>query len=781
MKKHLCTICSMILVSFLLLFQAGTLLALEARPAGRQREIIVQLADLVTLDEIDKEDQINLKENQINLVNSTNGFQFPLPIPKRIAIEKLILHLDFMHSALLLQNRSQLVVVVNGIIVSQVRLDPQNPHVVADIPVPAEFMREGYNKVELKVSQHYTEECEDPTATELWTQVNTIKSYFYFLYNYRPSRFTLAYLDDLFDKKLIDYELTVMRTKPAADFTDTDLQWGALATEGVSLRLDYKPVTLHMAAAKRKHAVHPEDAKTNGPLPWLDQSELQSDVILLGTRDELAPYCDEHSEQDLTKAIQGPYLGIFPAADPRYQIIVISGINEDDVTMAAQAFTLNRSVFPDHTAMVIRELKFPVIQQNKMPQILQPGVCYTFAELGFKSVTRISHKRIDVKFTVPPDLLAREKATAKFLLDLSYGAGFREDSALNIYLNGLFEKAIYLDNKFGARFEDYEFHIPVASFLPGLNTLSFEPVLPPLVSGKCTVEQNNNTIITIFDSSSIELPLVDHYVRLPDFKLFNRTGFPYTYAANGADMGVVVRGQDRGSILSAWQILAKLTQIASMPLHKAKISFRHIEDRHLFIVGDRKALYEDDLRNAPVQLGKVFEFDYPIDKQSREEEMSIWDKTKFFINPLSPDQKGSLDDVYVNMKFNSYLGKDSLLLGYQSADQPEKLVMLLTNEDPDHLYQATRRLVEPDFWDNMEANLAIWNEDDYSLRTQETEAEFFVGDTSLRNSLGYYYSLHRIQFLLLMGILLVLFAWLAHRWMKRYQQRRNSDAEESDS
>jgi hypothetical protein len=780
MTKPLCKT-SLFMVSILLLLHAVPLLAFDGRADGRHREVIVQLADLVRLDEIDKEDQINLKENQINLVNATNGFQFALPIPKRLAIEKLILHLDFMHSNLLLRNRSQLLVVANGIIVSQVRLDPQSPHVVADIPVPVEFMREGYNKVELKVSQHYTEECEDPTATELWTQVNTIKSYFNFLYDYRPARFTLAYLDDLFDKKLIDYELTIMRTKPAADYTDTDLQWGALATEGVSLRLDYKPVTLHMAAAKRKQAVEPGDAKTNDPLPWLDQSELHTDLILLGTRDELAPYCDAHSKNDLTKTIQGPYLGIFPAADPRYQIIVLSGTSEEEVTLAAQAFTLNRFAFPDYAAMVVREVNFPKVQQNKMPQILQPGVCYPFSELGFKSISRISHKRIDVKFTVPPDLLAKEKATAKFLLDMSYGAGFREDSALNIFLNGLFEKAISLNDKAGARFEDYEFHIPVASFLPGLNTLSFEPVLPPLVSGKCTVEQNNNTIITIFDSSSIELPLMDHYVKLPDFKLFNRTGFPYTYAANGADIGIVVRGQNRGSILSAWQILAKLSQIASMPLHKVKISFRHIDDRHLFIVGDRKALYEDDLRNAPVQLGTVFEFDYPIDKQSRQEEMSLWDKTMTFLKPLSPNQKGSLDDVYANMKFHSYLGKDSLLVGYQSADQPGRLVMLLTNENPDQLYKDTRRLVEPDFWDNMKANLTVWNEDDYSLRTQKTEAEFFVGDTSLRNSLAYYYSLHKIQFLLIMGILLALFAWLAHRWMNRYKQKRNDDAEEIES
>lgn len=741
---------------------------------------VLPLAKLVAIDEIDQEDQINLKENQINLMTAANSFKFALPISKRMDLTKLILHLDFIHSISLLKNRSQVWVVVNGIVVSQIGFDPSNPHVIADIPIPFDTIREGYNKVEFKVAQHYSEECEDPAAPELWTQVNTIKSYFYLEYQYRQSRFTLASLDDVFDRKLNDYTVTVMRPKTVERYDDTDLLWGALAAQGVSLRLEYKSVTLKMATAVARTISGSDEQLTtsDNPLLALDQTGLQNDAILIGTRDELLPLVHPRLRGAMAEEISGPFLALYPASDPRFQIVVISGADPSEVGLAAQAFAFARSAFPDSPSMVVKELNVPPIDRGTFPMILQPGVVYPFKDLGFRSTTKVSHKRMELKFIAPPDLLTRKKADVTIKLDFAYGAAFREDSVLNIYLNGTFEKAIYLDNKLGARFHDYEFYIPASSILPGLNVLRFESVLPPLVTGKCTAVQHGNAMITIRESSSIELPLLDRYVKLPDFSRFHRTGYPFTNSADGAEMGIVVRGQNSGSILAAWQILAKLSQVNAMPLYKAALSFRAIEDRHLFIIGDRQSIYSDDMRNSPVQLGETFQFDYPIDKRSQEGASTIFNRVKVFFDPLRPDRPGTMNSVYAKMKFTSSLDRDTLLAGYQSAEYRDRLVMLLTSEKPDSLLAGVRRLVEPDFWDVMEDNLAIWNEDDFSLKTYRAEAEFFVGKTSLRNSLGYYYSVHRAQFLVIMSILVVLLAWLIHRLLNRYKNNRRQGVSE---
>jgi len=759
---------------------SGPAISVEPGGVGTHNEYILKLSEVVQHDVMDKDNQLNLMENQINLITSSNSFHFALPIPKRIKIQESILHLDFTHSNALLKNRSQLRVEINGVIISQIAMDPQNTHVVVDIPVGMEFVRPGYNKVELKVAQHYTEKCENPSAPELWTQVNTIKSYFHFIYQYQPTRFTLAYLNDVFDKKMFDYRLTILRPRSPDQYNDTDLLWGALATQGVSLRLEYKPVTLNIGLAKAKDDLKERQLElSDDPLIGLDQSGLKSDIILIGTVDELRQFLHPEKKKDMVTAISGPYISLYPSADPRFCIVVISGRTEEEVTRAATAFTLTRFPFPDHNSMVIEQVALPFLEAGTMPRILQPGIRYAFKDLGFLSFTGYSHQRSEVFFRVPPDLLAREKTTVNFKLDLAYGAGFREDSVLNIYLNGLFVKAIALDNKMGTRFNDYEFYIPVADFLPGANILNFVPILQPLISGDCSPPPTGNAVVTIFDSSSMELPLVDHYVKLPDFNLFNRTGFPYLNNTFGADMGIVVRGQKNGSITAAWQMLAKLTQIAATPLHETKISFNNIEDRNLIIVGDRNSLDQEDLRNAPVSLGDMMQFDYSINKRpTTRKGTGFIDKLKSFATPLLPGKEGTLQEAYAILSFRSSLGRDCLLLGYPSARNPDKLTMLLTNEDPERLRVGARRLIDPDFWDVLQDNLAVWNTDDYSLTTLRTSAEFFTGKTSLRNSLAYYYTIHKIAFLAVVIFLILVCAWFAYRWTKRYHQGSESNVSE---
>ena len=742
--------------------------AMAALPGERD---VVPLSKLVGFD---RDDQFNLKENQINLMESTNSFMFNLPISKRMDISKITLHLDFIHSTVLLKNRSQVRVVVNGIVVAQIGFDPVNPHVIADIPIPFETFREGYNAVEFKVAQHYSEDCEDPAAPELWTQINTIKSYFYLEYDYRPIRFTLASLDEVFDRKLKDYTVTIMRPKETAQYDDVDLKWGALAAQGVSLRLEYRPVNLKMATAVQRDSlrVFEEMATSNYPLLALDQTGLKNDVVLIGTRDELRPLFHPRLRDSMAAAISGPFLSIMPAADPRFQIVIISGNDASEVTQAVQAFAFVRSSFPDSTFMVVNELNLPSVEPDTFPGIIQPGVRYTFKEFGYRTTSGGSYKRRELKFVAPPDLLIRKEANVSIKLDFTYGAAFRKDSVLNIYLNGIFEKAISLDNDQGARFHDYEFYISASSILPGTNVLRFEPVIPPLVTSKCTAVQEENAMLTIWDSSSIELPLLDRYVKLPDLALFSRTGYPFTSTADGEEMGIVVRGQNSGSILAAWQMMAKLSQITAMPLYKAIISFRAIDGRHLLIVGDRPSLYEDDMRNSPVKLGEIFEFDYPVGKGSRKGATTLLDRTKSFFSPLRTGRPGFFKNVYTNIKFKASLDRDALLVGYQSVDDPNRLVMLLTSGNPDSLKADVRRLMSPDFWDMMDDNLAIWNEDDYSLKTYRTKAEFFKGKTTFRNSMAFYYSIHRVQFLIGLFVLVLVLAWLIHRQLNSYKKKR---------
>ncbi|MCK5665703.1 MAG: cellulose biosynthesis cyclic di-GMP-binding regulatory protein BcsB, partial [Thiotrichaceae bacterium] len=318
------------------------------------------------------------------------------------------------------------------------------------------------------------------------------------------------------------------------------------------------------------------------PLRFLQQSDLSSDAILIGTVNELSTFL----APELKNKISDAYLGIYPGQKKHTQIIIISGTTADEVTRAATAFAYIRNSFPDAHDMLIKELNIPLYPAQIKPNIIIPGETYQFKELGF-STHEIHHKSKDIAltFNMPSDLYHEPKSNVILKLDLNYGAAFRPDSVLNIKVNGLFERAVILDNKYGDSYQDYSINIPSNIFTPGFNKISFEAVVPPLVSGDCTLMQNKNALLTLFASSSIHFPELDHYTQLPDLSLLQRTGFPYLNKVDGSQLGIVLRDQNKASLLAAWKLIAKLSQINHEPLPKAKLSFKSINDRHLFIIG----------------------------------------------------------------------------------------------------------------------------------------------------------------------------------------------------
>lgn len=100
------------------------------------------------------------------------------------------------------------------------------------------------------MAQHYTIQCEVPESAELWTQVNSIKSYLVIDSSYNKQNYTLADLKHVFDKKLHDYKLTILQPQQE-NYTNNDLYWGSLAVQAVALRLDYKAFDIILDSPKR--------------------------------------------------------------------------------------------------------------------------------------------------------------------------------------------------------------------------------------------------------------------------------------------------------------------------------------------------------------------------------------------------------------------------------------------------------------------------------------------------------------------------------------------------
>jgi len=109
---------------------------------------------------------------------------------------------------------------------------------------------------------------------------------------------------------------------------------------------------------------------------------------------------------------------------------------------------------------------------------------------------------------------------------MAYDAAMRTDSVLNVRLNGKFISGLRLDNPKGDYFRGYRVDIPLSSFKAGMNQLSFEAELTPLHTDKCTLIQTENLRLTIFEDSTVVLPEVPYWIKMPQLDLFFQDAFP---------------------------------------------------------------------------------------------------------------------------------------------------------------------------------------------------------------------------------------------------------------
>jgi hypothetical protein len=750
---------------FILIGLIGSLFS-QVSYADKPEQKIIKLADMMTVDE------------QITLKNTSDFYNLDFALSSRVKLQKITLHLDLVHSQALIKKRSQLVISINDIVTEQFILNPRKPHLISDITLPIEYFIDGYNKITLSVAQHYTEQCEIPESPELWTQVNSVKSYLKIDSAYTNNTYTLASLKDIIDKKLAHYSITLLR--PNTSYNDQVLQWGSLISQAVALRLDYKTFDISLLEAKAITEQKDQNLSNKDPLRFLQQSKLNSDAILIGTTTELSHLLGS----ELKNKINSAYLGIYPAQKNNTQIIIISGTTTDEVTLAAQTFAYARNAFPDAQDMFIKSLTPPSYLGPTKPNVIVPGLTYKFKDLGFSTQTiHPKSKHIDLLFNMPSDLYHEFKKNVTIKLDINYGAAFRPDSVLNIKVNGVFEKAVSLDNKYGDRFQAYAITIPSKTFTPGFNKISFEAIMPPMVSGDCTYMQHKNSLLTLFENSTITFPELDHYTQLPDLSLLKRTGFPYLNAVNGSELGIVLRDQNHATLLGSWQLIAKLSQINHAPLPEAKLSFKSLNNRHLFIIGARSSLYDDDLANSPLQLNESIQFPYSAGYVAQKKQLSILQQLKQLIFPKSsPKNNAILQPQHTQINFNASLGSQTVMVSYPASTALDtKLNTLITYDNPKAFYENMRLLVQPELWNSLNNNIAIWKNNKKSLETLSAGNTFYIGKTSLRNELAYHFSLHHNYWLLMIIGLLLLVAFLSHQALKRYKLKYHGEISEYDS
>lgn len=702
------------------------------------------------------------RSEAITLRSVKDQYELTFPLAERNRAVKARLHLELVNSNALIGHRSQLRVLVNGWHIAQIKLDPANPNTRADIIIPVERLKPGYNVLRFDSAQHYTDEhCEFPDSPELWTEVDTLKSTLSISTVPATLHPTVADLNSLIGATLGDYDLNIAQAGEMK--TDEQLSWGGLIAQGAALRLKYAPfrVNLHRIA-------NTEDNAAGGSA---------QDWVLIGTRTSLAA----HLKPEILERITGPYLGISSRPEnPGTFLLVISGATDADVSQAALAFTRINFPFPDTADTVIRSQQAPPAKPYQSPGMLAEGRAYAFSQLGFttSSFEAMSDDPKEIKLVMPPDLYAPEDAQVEFWLHLAYRAALRKDSVINLMLNGHFERAVHLKEESGAEYRGYRLSIPLRSFKAGVNILSFQPVQTPLVTGECLYIQGQQ-YVTLFDDSIIRLPDAAHYAKLPDLELLGKTGFPFTRLPDGSETGIQVLDESPESISSAWQLLAKLAQLSGAPLTSARISLQPIqEDRHVILVGKDQKLNLADQAEAPFRLVDPNLVHYAVGQARAESSQPWWQDLERSVFGDGIPEPVTIAPLKTAMDITGDLGDYRLAMAYPSAKHSERMVLSLVAKTPQSLLHGVHLLTTPEFWYSLKGDVVVWEDKPESLAAQDTGAAFFIGQAKPQLRLAAYFSRHPLYWIGGILLLLALSAWFAHKLLKAFKQRQHGDVQE---
>ncbi len=649
-------------------------------------------------------------EEPIVLRRASSIYTVFLPVSPRVQLKSTFFHLEFTNSIALLGERSVLRVVVNDVIVAQYYLDRNHPFNSADIPIPADLLKGGFNRVQIVAAQHYTYKCEDPDAPELFTEINPDASYFSAVTEWREVPQRLSYLRWWIDERLWNpYQFNVCLSSN----TDPELQlaWGGIVTQGVALALNYQPFRVSTANALR---------------PGMDN-------IVIGKMSDLSAY--------LTSTEIGSINGTFIAiksmpGDPAHCVIIISGRDDQEVSQTALAFGLVNFPLPDSQYATIPQMSLPKeTSYIRNAPIQDPGI-YSFRQFGYntKTISGWYTGNYQVQIYMPGDISKDDPSNAEVRLHFTYGASFRKDSVLNIMVNGQFQKAIRLADPDGSMHSDHRLYLPMVAFQPGRNTIDLIPRMVPLYTNRCELIQEENLHITLYDDSQFVFPRMLHKARLPSLGLFSQTAYPFSAPPDGSETALFVAGRDPETVCAAWTILGKMAQVSGALLHRMEVSFRPVRSKKsLLVVGPRDQIPDEIVARAPVSPLQVGKMRYLVSISPKPERLAA-SPIEEFIERIrgEPSERSEPEPpATANLSLTADMVQDSVAIQFESPFNQGYPVTLITANDPSLLLSGVNALQDRSVWDNLAGDLAVWNSSPDSLAVCKVGPDFIYKVTSV--------------------------------------------------
>ena len=679
-----------------------------------------------------------------------------LPLAERLQIEDERLEMVYTNSISLLP-RSQLAVTLNERVVAQLPVNPQQPNNSARITFDFSHLQAGYHDLGFRAAQHYIDECEDPSAPELYSQIDAIDSYVSFTAHRKPIKPSLAQLSDIFDSRLwMDRYRLQLLVPPDALATEPMRQAAAQLSQYIASKFEFIPVSVQLTELPANFKIDEQDARH---FPGVALSNQSWDGIVFGTREQLAPYIAQEILENITEG----YIGVdLSDQDPTRFIVLVSGTTPDEVKQAATVLNLPGLALPDRYHVRISDLQMDTGYQRRLPLQTDRG-WINFAQLGFRSTTLrgMYPGSVGLTFWSIQEMLDPARPFVNIQLHYAYGSGFDRKSALNVFLNDQFIQALPLQDIRGGQVYRDPIRVPTVALQPGINSLRFEPtVIGVDVGGVCVPIFTDHLHVSIFEDSRIEMPPIADFMRLPDLELFAQTGLPYTRFSDGKGVGVLVGDMRLNTLSSALTLIAKLRQVHGAPL--TALRFPALEDSldefdSLIVVGA--------VDHLPEQIGRQMTAFMPRLRWQSIQVGSFKTQDNNILSWLQSPLTQINQPATATITFREGLGDSTALVQFHTDHGVP--VTVLTAADHQRLERGTQRLTEFETWPAVTGAGFMWNADGTAHAVAEAVNYFTIGQLPSKGRMNYYMSTYTWQTMLALASFIVFFVMLTWFLLRR--------------
>lgn len=659
-----------------------------------------------------------------------------IPIPSRYIVRTMKLHIEVEKSVSLVKERSSLSVFFNKKLLYQSPFEPLVDIMIADINIPV-LNLEPYNDLTIRAIHHYCMNCcEFEGSPELWSKVDLENSYLLIEYeekNILPD--TLLIRDYILDPKLYNPVKLGILTESKDDFY---LSMAARLAGHIGNFIKYRNIRIE----------------------YLTQIPDDRDVFVIGSKDFIRRIL-------ATQITYVPDIGVIPnPLNDRKGVVIISGDSMESIKRNLQSFMSVKNELYTGVDYYIMDSKIPNIKQYSNLINIPLGRKVYLKELGYDDFkfAGIFPPPAVVEFRVPQGLFIPKNKKIVFHFAFNYGAGTREDSVINIYLNDEYVTSLKMEKRYGVVLQEEDIKIPAYLLQGGLNRLKIEYAMMPPGGGFCISPNIEALRGTLFTSKSyIEIPKMPMWFEMPYLEYFVDSAFPYSMESGLADTLIYLPSKNEKYISAALTLSAYIgTRIFVTPYEiEVSSELKDNTSKNIIFIGSR--IPNQLQHNLAIKItDDRVEANFPVLKD-------IFNgKTIKKILGLEKDETLKT----ANILYTNRLTDQVFFMMAMSPFDNQKTVMFIYSKNPEYLYRAVYNLFKPKFAGQIKGDISVWDFYQNIYYSDNINKKYYVGNLPLWQKIIYTIGFSPTGFALFTVALVVLISLVLKKILDIREKKR---------